>query len=101
MAVMKDEWNGYDGNGWRVVCYYRNLKGERIRHDKRGFKTKKEAVAYEHEFLAKKTKDINMGFGLFLDIYMSDIKPQIKASTYANKENVINTHIRPYFKKKS
>ena len=37
----------------------------------------------------------------FIDLYMSDIKPRIKPTTYATKENIINTHIRPYFENKS
>ena len=97
MAVYKDKWNGYKGDTWRVACYYKNWKGERKKHDKRGFATKKEAVAYEREFLAKTSKDINMGFSTFIDIYMGDIRPQVKASTMATKENIIHTHIRPYF----
>lgn len=97
MAAFKDEWNGYNGNAWRVVCYYKDWQGKRRRHEKRGFATKKEALAYEHEFLAKKTRDINMGFGTFIDIYMDDMNPQLKASTIANKENIIEFHIRPYF----
>ena len=101
MAVYKDKWNGYKGDTWRVACYYKNWKGERKKHDKRGFATKKEAVAYEREFLAKTSKDINMGFNTFADIYMGDIRPQIKASTMATKENIINTHIRPYFENMS
>lgn len=101
MAVYKDKWNGYGGDTWRVACYYKDWKGERRKHEKRGFRTRKEALAYEREFLAKKTKDINMGFSTFLDIYMSDMGPQLKASTMANKENIINIHIRPYFENKS
>lgn len=101
MAVYKDKWNGYGGNKWRVACYYTDWQGKRVKHEKRGFETKKEAATYEREFLAKMTKDINMGFGSFIDIYMRDIKPQIKLSTYATKENIINTHIRPYFENRS
>lgn len=101
MAVYKDKWNGYMGDTWRVACSYKDWKGERKRHEKRGFPTKREAQAYEREFLAKMSKDINMGFGTFLDIYMGDLKPQLKASTMANKENIIDGHIRPYFEQKS
>ncbi|MCR4703893.1 MAG: Arm DNA-binding domain-containing protein [Saccharofermentans sp.] len=50
----------YAGKAWRVVCYYKDWRGERVRHEKRGFATKHEAVEYEHNFLAKQTKDINM-----------------------------------------
>lgn len=101
MSVLKDEWNGYNGSRWRVICYYRDWQGNRQRHEKRGFKTKKEAQAYEHEFLAKKTRDINMGFDTFIDIYYDDMRPQLKQSTMANKENIIEKHIRPYFENRS
>ena len=101
MAVYKDKWNGYKGQTWRVACYYTDWEGKRRKHDKRGFATKKEAQEYEREYLASRTKDINMSFDAFLDIYMRDVKPQMKLNSYSTKENIINTHIRPYFKNKS
>lgn len=101
MAVFKDKWNGYNGERWRVSVYYKDWTGIRRKHEKRGFVTKKEALAYEREFMAKTSKNINMGFDTFIDIYMRDLMPQIKLSTYATKENIINSHIRPYFEKKS
>ncbi len=101
MTVIRDKWSGYDGSTWRVVCYYKDWRGVNIRHEKRGFATKHEAVQYEHNFLARKTKDINMSFSSFIDLYMEDIKPQIKKSTYANKEQIIKLHIRPFFDNKS
>lgn len=100
MAVYKDNSNGYT-NSWRVACYYQDWQGKRRKHEKRGFKTKREALAYEHEFLAKKRKDVNMGFDLFIDIYLKDMEPQLKKSTMAIKEHLIDSHIRPYFEKKS
>ena len=60
MAVYKDKWNGYDGEKWRVSVYYKDWQGIRKKHEKRGFHTKKEALAYEREFIAKTSKDINM-----------------------------------------
>jgi len=97
MAVSKDNGNGYDGRKWKVSCYYTDWTGERKRHVKRGFDTRKEALEYEHIFLDKKSKDINMSFGSFIDIYMEDVKPQLKKSTLANKGQLIKTHNRPYF----
>ena len=101
MAIFKDKWNGYKGQTWRVSCYYIDWQGKRCRHDKRGFTTKKEAQEYEREFLSSTSRDINMSFDSFVDIYMRDLKPQIKLNTYVSKENIIDTHIRPYFKNKS
>lgn len=101
MAVYRDKSNGYDGKTWRVAVYYTDWQGKKKKHEKRGFKTKKAAQSYETEFIAKKKKDINMGFSSFIDLYLIDIKPQIKLTTYVTKENIINTHIRPYFENKS
>lgn len=101
MAVYKDKWNGYKGDIWRVAVDYKDWKGVRRKHEKRGFATKKEALAYEREYVAKTSKDINMGFDTFVDIYMSDLKPQLKLSTYVTKEKIIEAHIRPYFANKS
>ena len=84
-----------------MSVYYKDWQGIRKKHEKRGFHTKKEALAYEREFIAKTSKDINMGFGTFIDIYMSDMKPQLKRNTYLTKENIINSHIRGYFENRS
>lgn len=101
MAVFKDKWNGYKGQSWRVSCYYTDWQGNRKRHEKRGFATKKEAQEYEREFLAGARKDINMSFDTFLNLYMKDVKPRMKANSYETKQSIIDAHIRPYFKNKS
>lgn len=97
MAVSKDTGSVYNGKTWRVRCYYKDWRGERVRHEKRGFATRHEALDYEHNFLAKQTKDINMAFNAFIDIYLRDMEPQLKKSTFANKIQIIDKHIRPYF----
>lgn len=101
MSVYKDKWNGYDGDSWRVTVRHKNWRGELVRHDKRGFGSKKEALAYEREFISRISKDINMGFSTFIDIYLGDIKPQLKPTTYESKLAVIEPHIRPYFGNKT
>lgn len=60
MAVFKDNWNGYEGKKWRVQIRYVDWQGKKREHNKRGLATKKEALEYEREFLAKKSRDINM-----------------------------------------
>ena len=98
MAVLKDTGSIYKGKTWRVVCYYKDWRGDNIRYEKRGFSSKHEAIEYERRFIAKHTKNINMSMDSFIDIYLKDLEPQIKKSTYANKINIIDKHIRPYFK---
>lgn len=101
MAVFKDIGSVYKGKKWRVLCYYTDWRGQRVRHEKRGFETRHDALEYERIFLAKQTKDINMAFNAFVDIYLRDVEPQLKKSTVANKIQIIDKHIRPYFKELS
>ena len=97
MSVYGDKKKGTRILSWRVACYYTDWTGERKKHEKRGFATKAEAKEYEHEFLAMKSRDIHMEFGTFLDQYMEDLKPRLKASTMEMKRFLIDKHIRPYF----
>lgn len=97
MSVSKDAKAGT----WIVYARYTDWKGKvKILH-KRGFKTKREAVNYEREFLLKKAKDLDMGFKKFVESYLEDLKPRLKYNTYLTKEHIINTKILPYFKEKS
>ena len=47
MAVYKEE----KTNTWRVIYRYTDWTGERKQSQKRGFKTKREALAWEREQL--------------------------------------------------
>lgn len=97
MSVSKDAERGT----WIVYARYVDWQGKvKILH-KRGFKTKKEAVLYEREFLLKKAKDVNMGFGQFVESYLEDLKPRLKYNTYLTKEHIIKTKIVPYFENKT
>ena len=42
-----------DGDKWRVIYRYTNYKGERKQTQKRGFATRREAVAWEREVMLK------------------------------------------------
>ena len=100
MSVYGDKKKGTRILSWRVACYYTDWTGERKKHEKRGFATKAEAKEYEHEFLAKKSRDIKMEFSTFLDQYLEDLKPRIKMSTMETKISQIDKHIRPFFGKR-
>ena len=96
MPVYKDKKRGT----WYVSVYYTDWKGENARKLKRGFKTRKEAVAWENTFLNKSTGDLNMTFEEFYDIYKSDLEEKLKENTWVMKTSVIELKILPYFKKK-
>ena len=101
MAVFKETGGGYGKGYWRVACYYTDWQGVHRKHEKRGFTTKHEAQEYERAFLLKADRDINMSFDSFIDIYLENLKPQIRLSTFLSKKFFINKHIRPYFMTKT
>ena len=96
MASFKDKKNG----SWYVQFRYTDWRGERQQKLKRGFATKKEAQAWEREFLMQKQADINMSFESFVALYEKDVKPKLKLNTWLSKEHIIRTKILPYLKKR-
>ena len=96
MAAFKDKKNG----SWYVQFRYTDWRGERQQKLKRGFATKKEAQAWEREFLMQKQADVNMSFESFVALYEKDVKPKLKLNTWHTKESIIKKKILPYFAKR-
>ena len=95
MAVYKEE----KTNTWRVIYRYTDWTGERKQSQKRGFKTKREALAWEREQLNKTTADLDITFASFVEQYTADMKTRIKENTWATKDHIIRTKLLPYFGK--
>lgn len=95
MAVYKEE----KTNTWRAVYRYTDWNGERKQTQKRGFKTKREAQAWEREQLNKTSADLDMTFKSFVDLYTADMKTRLKENTWATKDHIIHTKLLPYFGK--
>lgn len=90
-----------ESNGkWRVLYRYTDWTGERKQSSKRGFETKREALAWEREQENKVTSDLDMSFESFIDNYTTDMQSRLKENTWATKEYVINNKIMPYFSKR-
>lgn len=85
MAAFKNKDNGT----WYVQFRYTDWRGERQQKLKRGFATKKEALAWEREFLMEKQADANMTFESFVSLYEKDIKPKLKLNTWLTKESIM------------
>jgi bisphosphoglycerate-dependent phosphoglycerate mutase len=85
-------------NTWYASFYYTDWQGNRKKKKKKGFKTQREAKAYEREFLERAQADPDMSFGAFTQIYMDDCKSRLKPTTYDNKKYVVYDKILPYFK---
>lgn len=96
MAAFKDKHNGT----WYVQFRYTDWRGERKQKLKRGFSSKRDAQAWEREFLMQKQAVVNMTFGSFVQLYEKDIKPKLKLNTWLSKENIIKNKILPYFAKR-
>ena len=96
MAAFKNKNNGT----WYVQFRHTDWRGERQQKLKRGFATKKEALAWEREFLMEKQADINMTFESFVALYEKDVKPKLKLNTWVTKESIIQKKILPYFAKR-
>lgn len=74
MAVYKDNATGT----WRVIYRFTNWKGERKQTQKRGFATKREAQAWEHEAMLKQGAKLDMTFASFFEVYEADKKQRVK-----------------------
>ncbi|AZK44806.1 site-specific integrase [Paenibacillus lentus] len=94
MPVYKDEKRGT----WYAKFNYTDWTGVIKQKLKRGFKTQREAKAYERDFLSKANAGPEMTFGHLVELYMEDCKSRLKPTTYENKEYIINLKILPYFK---
>lgn len=97
MPAYKDEIK----NTWYVQFYYQDWQGKNTKKRKRGFKTKKEAVAWELEF--KNSVDVKMSVTLedFVKIYFQDKQGELKARSVKNKRYMMERHIVPYLGKKN
>ena len=74
MAVYKDNATGT----WRVVFRYTDFTGERKQTQKRGFQTKRDALAWEREQLLKQDSKLDMTFASVYEIYAEDKKARLK-----------------------
>lgn len=93
MAIYKES----DTGTWRCIYRYTDWKGARKQTSKRGFLTKREALAWEREQLNKVQSDLDMTFESFVQTYTADMQSRIKENTWETKEHIIRTKLLPYF----
>lgn len=94
MPVYKDEQRGT----WYAKFNYTDWTGRTKQKMQRGFKTQREAKAFERDFLSKANASPEMTFGHLVELYKEDCKSRSKPTTYEIKEYMINLKILPYFK---
>lgn len=94
MPVYKDE----ERKTWYCSFYYVDWTGKRKLKKKRGFKTQREAKAWEKAFLDKGKEHCDMTFQSLYELYIADQRGRLKESTIETKKNIIENRILPYFK---
>lgn len=87
-----------DNNTWTSRFYITDYKGVKIQKKKRGFTTKREALEFEREAIAKAEFNTEMTFQTLYDLYIDDIKPRIKEYSFHTKKHIVESKILPFFK---
>lgn len=82
-------------NTWYVKFYITDYEGKRRQKLKRGFATKRAALAYERSYTIPKGPDIT--FHQLYTLYMDDAAKRLKHSTLQSKTHIFKNHILPYF----
>ena len=83
MPVFKDNLRGT----WYVMARYTAYNGEHKQKCKRGFVTKREALAWEREFLLADSGNLIMLFKTFAEEYLNEMKPRLKLNTFLTKKS--------------
>jgi integrase len=93
MPAYKDK----ERNHWFCQFTYEDWRGEKQRIKKRGFKTKKEALAWEVDFKSKADGSMDMTLENFVEVYFRDKEGELKERSIENKRYMIEAHVLPYF----
>ena len=96
MSIHKNEKTGK----WDVHVWYRDEGGSRKRKHKRGFETKREASSWIEDFKIASSFEQEMTLAKFVEVYLSDIQPRVRLSTYLTKEYTIRNQVLPYLGKR-
>lgn len=96
MPAYKDEKH----NTWYCQFYYEDWQGNKKKKQKRGFRTKKEALEWESNYKLSANANMDMTMGAFIEIYFRDKAGELKDRSIKNKRYMMEAHILPYFENK-
>lgn len=80
---------------WYASFYYETWQGERKKKKKEGFKTQREAKAFERTFIEKMQGSPDMTFGSLLDLYLDDLKLRVRELSFYGSVS-ISKSLRKY-----
>lgn len=81
---------------WYCKFHYVTWDGKRKQTTKRGFATKRDAVAYENELKGRAAANMSITMQTFVDMYFEDKKYTLKERTINNKRYMIERHVIPF-----
>ena len=87
-------------NTWYCQFYYDDWQGNKRKKQKRGFKTKREALEWENNYKLAANANMDMMLGDFVEVYFRDKSGELKERSVINKKYMIKRHILPYFEKR-
>ena len=83
---------------WYVKFKYKDWQGKTHATTKRGFKFKREAVAYEADYKMQAQQNPTLTIGKLVTEYLDDYKLNRKESSYRNIKRILELHVLPFFK---
>lgn len=86
-----------NGKGWYCSFYIKDFTNKNKKVKKEGFRTQKEAKAYEQEYKLKMNGSSDMSFSSLYEIYLEDCKVRVKPTTVINIERYYKSYIQNYF----
>ena len=87
-----------EGTGkWEVFVYVADHTGKKKLKHKRGFKTKREALAWGEQFKLQQASNLDMNFQAFWELYRTDMTQRLRENTFRTKEYIVELKILPYF----
>ncbi len=92
MPAYKDK-----NNKWYCKFRYKDWTGNTKETTKRGFATKRDAIAWEENFKVRLSGELDMTLADFYEIYKSERYPRLKLVTASTKDYIIKDKILPYF----
>ena len=81
---------------WYVKFRYIDWQGKNKQTTKRGFKTKKDALNYEHEYKTKAKERVDITVSRLAEKYLEDRRLYVKPSRFTAIEQTIRMHVLPY-----
>jgi integrase len=98
MSVYKKTSPKTGKTSWFCTFYYTDWQGKRKQKKKEGFATKREAAAFERDFIQRAEGSLDMTFGSLYALYKADYKKRVKLSSFSSTTANVEKRVLPYFK---